>query len=145
MGTRSLTKVIETYTDQKNKTHKNNLVCMYRQHDGYPSVHGKELSEFLENMVIVNGLGLNDRARSFKRKLSNGMGCLSAQLISHFKTDVGNIYIQPSGIKRDWEDFEYIIEKNEEQKLNVKVNSYNDKEIFNGNVDQFIDFCNKED
>ena len=140
MGTRSLTKVIETYTDQKNKKHKNNLVCMYRQYDGYPSGHGKELSEFLEDMVIVNGLGFND-----ERKLSNGMGCLSAQLISHFKTDVGNIYIQPSDSKRDWEDFEYIIEKDEEQKLNVKVNNYNDKEIFNGNVDEFIEFCDNED
>ena len=39
----------------------------------------------------------------------------------------------------------YIIEKDDKQKLNVKVNNYNDKEIFNGDVDQFIDFCNNED
>jgi len=37
MGTRSLTYVYDN---------KEPLVCMYRQFDGYPSGHGKELAEF---------------------------------------------------------------------------------------------------
>lgn len=46
MGTRSITKFIEEGKE----------ICgLYRQFDGYPEGHGKELAEFLQNMPIVNG------------------------------------------------------------------------------------------
>ena len=138
MGTRSLTKVIETYKDTKGKSKKSNLLCMYKQYDGYPSYHGKELAKFLEDMIIVNGIGLAD-----KRKIANGMGCLSAQLISHFKTEVGNIYIYPPDSQRDWEDYEYIIEGGSENEIKVKVNNFEDKTIFKGSVKEFNNFCDE--
>ena len=32
------------------------IVVMYRQFDGYPDGHGRELKEFIGDMVFVNGL-----------------------------------------------------------------------------------------
>ena len=136
MGTRSLTKVIETYKDKDNKSKKQNIVCMYRQMDGYPSGHGQELSDFLIGMHITNGI------RSMEnRKTANGMGCLSAQMISHFKTDVGQIYMLNGESRRDWEDYEYIIEGNATEQLIVRINNYEDKEIFRGTISEFKEFC----
>ena len=73
MGTRSLT-VFQEYDAE--------IVVMYRQFDGYPSGHGIDLSEFLAGGKMVNGLSLNENERVF-----NGMSCLAAQVIAHFKTD----------------------------------------------------------
>lgn len=82
MGTRCLTRVID---DGKP------LLCLYRQFDGYEDGHGEELAEFLRGMVVVNGIGIKE-----DRKLANGMGCLAAQLVAHFKKDVGGFYIYPA-------------------------------------------------
>ena len=59
MGTRSLTRVIETWNDEKtNKLKKQVLVCMYRQYDGYPSGMGSDLAEFLNGGKLVNGISV---------------------------------------------------------------------------------------
>lgn len=81
MGTRSLTIV----KDQDNKP----IIKMYRQYDGYPSVHGQELAEFLKGIRIVNGIG------SDRDKIANGMNCLAAQIVAHFKQEVGGFYLHP--------------------------------------------------
>mgnify|MGYP003676091329 CR=1 FL=1 len=77
MGTRSLT----VFTD----AHDKEIVVMYRQYDGYISQHGKELGEFLQQFdEVVNGL-VGDN-----RKQANGMACLAAQTIMHFKERIKN-------------------------------------------------------
>ena len=81
MGTRSITVVYDEYNDKP-------VVCMYRQFDGYPSGHGRELAEILKDRVIVNGFGLNE-----KTKVSNGMGCLAATIVASFKTEIGGFYL----------------------------------------------------
>ena len=141
MGTRSLTKVIETYKDKENVTQKENLICMYRQYDGYPSGHGKELANFLADRTIVNGYGLGDD----NLLKNNGMGCLSAELLSEFKNGIGNIYCYPPNTERDWEDFEYIIEGNEKDQINVRVYDWERREIFNGSVNEFCIFCHEKE
>ena len=91
MSTRSLTRV---------KDDGKVILTMYRHLDGYvEGGHGDELVTFLEGMVIVDGLsvGVNHP------KVANGMGCLAAQLVSHFKTAPGDIYIYPE----DSDDEEY--------------------------------------
>lgn len=99
MGTRSLTFV-----------HSGNLkspvlMCMYRQMDSYFEGHGEELKEFLETISIVNGIGLAE-----KRKVANGMGCLAAQLVSHFKGDgVGGFYLYPIDSSDCGEEYVYHI------------------------------------
>jgi hypothetical protein len=55
--------------------------------DGYPDGHGQELADFLDGFKIVNGISTEDR--DFP-KVANGMGCLAAQVIAHFKTDTSH-------------------------------------------------------
>jgi hypothetical protein len=104
MGTRSLTKIFETYKDEKkNKQVKIQLVNMYRQYDGYPSGHGTELADFLKGGKVVNGIGSRDE----KQILFNGAGCLAAQMIAHFKDGAGGIYIEPITAKNCGQEYEY--------------------------------------
>jgi hypothetical protein len=98
MGTRSLTFV---YTEDNKK-----IICMYRQYDGYPTDHGAELAEFLKDMVVVKGF--ND---STPTKAANGMECLAAQLVAHFKTGIGGIYLYPVTVKDADQEYEYHIYK----------------------------------
>lgn len=103
MGTRSLTKVFETYKDEKkNKQVKVQLVNMYRQYDGYPSGHGTELADFLNGGKVVNGIGAGEKETVF-----NGAGCLAAQMIAHFKDGAGRIYIEPITAKDCGQEYEY--------------------------------------
>jgi hypothetical protein len=94
MGTRSITKFIEEGKE---------ICVLYRQFDGYPEGHGKELAEFLQNMPIVNGYG-DDTI-----KQANGVGCLAAQVVSHFKTKVGGFYLYPPKTHDIGEEFIYSV------------------------------------
>jgi hypothetical protein len=103
MGTRSLTKVFQTYKDdEKNKQVKIQLVNMYRQYDGYPEGHGTELADFLKGGKVVNGIGYDEKNIVF-----NGAGCLAAQMIAHFKNGAGGFYIQPITAKDCGQEYEY--------------------------------------
>jgi hypothetical protein len=63
---------------------------MYREHDGQPKIHGRELASFFNSFdAVVDGYRPGDR-----RKLADGMGCVAAQLISHVKKGVGGYYLQ---------------------------------------------------
>lgn len=94
MGTRSRTHLV----DEKGTR----VMSLYRQFDGYPSGHGKELAEFLAPFVIVNGYRPSDT-----RIIANGAGCLGAQMISFFKKGVGGFYLTPPNVELGWEDYEY--------------------------------------
>lgn len=125
MGTRCL-----TYVYEDNKP----LVCLYRQFDGYPSGHGSELAEFLRGRVVVNGLGSDT-----PKKASNGMGCLAASLVAHFKNSIGGFYIHP--IEYDQycgQDYEYHVYDN----LVVVKNP--GEVIFSGTWDALHDFCSDD-
>jgi hypothetical protein len=123
MGTRSLTFVYD---------YDKPVMCMYRQFDGYPEGHGRELSDFLGQFdEIVNGLRLGET-----RKVANGMGCLAAQMVGHFKIGAGSFYLYPTNTKDAGQEYEYHIHKDK-----IKVKDYNKKTIFNGTWDEFHDFC----
>lgn len=96
MGTRSLTII----KDEDGKE----LVCMYRQFDGYPTGHGQELATFLAGGELVNGLGLHDDKLVF-----NGMGCLAAAVVSYLKTGPGGIYLYPPGSRDCGEEYIYTV------------------------------------
>lgn len=96
MGTRSLTRV-------KNESGQT-ILTMYRQMDGYPNGHGAELVTFLEGMVLTNGISLCNQPE----KSANGMECLAAQLVAHFKTGVGGFYLYPENAGD--EEYNYVIE-----------------------------------
>ncbi len=95
MGTRSLT----VMTDEHGKE----IAVMYRQMDGYPDGHGLDLASFLAGFQVVNGLGMS------KDKIANGMGCLAAQVVAHFKVGAGGFYLHAAGTRDCGEDYIYAI------------------------------------
>jgi len=80
MGTRGKTTI---YNEQDEP-----ILSFYRQTDSYFDGHGTELQEFLKDVIIVNGYNSGT-----PKKAANGMKCLAAQLVAHFKNGIGGIYI----------------------------------------------------
>jgi hypothetical protein len=144
MGTRSLTRVIETWKDDNGKEKKQLLVTMYRQMDGYPSGHGQELADFLKAGKVVNGLGSDRPAKVF-----NGAGCLAAQMVSHFKGDsAGHIYLYPNNTTDAWQNYEYHVLVDFDSKTVTLIcyeSGKRKKKLFQGSPDKFDEFVNKEE
>ena len=142
MGTRSLTFVY----DESGKK----IINMYRQFDGYPTGHGAELAEFLNSGRMVNGLRLGADEKFF-----NGMGCLAAQLVAHFKQESGGFYMYSVDQKDCGQDFEYHI-MYDDGTLKIKVyncgvnffgltqdDTY--EPIFEGSLTEFTEFCREKE
>jgi hypothetical protein len=139
MGTRSLTFV---YDGDKP------ILNLYRQYDGYPTGHGAELAQFLEGFTIVNGIGKETT------RVANGMGCLAAQVVAHFKDSVGGFYIHSVDSKECGQDYEYhVYQKDKELRVAVTDRGCNmfgltmsDKNdsIFDGSVAEFVTFCTED-
>ena len=125
MGTSCLTYVYEGNSP---------LVCLYRQFDGYPSGHGAELANFLKGIKLGNGIADNPKMGKF----ANGMGCLAAQLVAHFKKSVGGFYIHlvtdSSGV-----DYEYHVYANK-----VVVKDSDEVVVFSGSRKDFAEYCKAE-
>ena len=114
------------------------IVVMYRQMDGYPSGHGNDLASFLDGMVVGNGLSFNDPG-----KYANGMECLAAQIIAHFKTAPGGFYLYPAGTRDAGEEYIYEVYAGHGQEIHVVVKETYGKEettIFDGPVSTFKDW-----
>ena len=114
MATRSLTRVIKRQSGldfAEGHKHPNKAcVNMYRHYDGYPKGHGIELAEFLRDFSVVNGLGDSAAYDPDKVKIANGYGCLAAQIIAHFKTIPGNIYLYECDDDQDsWQNYTYTV------------------------------------
>lgn len=120
MGTRSTTHIYDE--------NRNHLVSIYRQYDGYPTGHGQELANFLNGKKLVNGFG--DPNTTVE---ANGMGCLSAQFIAHFKTGIGNVYITT---KDDRQEYNYFVELKDGE-LHLKVESEYYGLLYVGKVSDF--------
>lgn len=133
MGTRSLTYIKDQYED-------NNIICMYRQYDGYLTGHGKELAEFLQDFTVVNGYSIDTPARS-----ANGVSCLAAQLVAHFKNGIGNIYLYPTNTSDVGEEFIYTISLINNQIYITLKDVWRDKTIFNGTPAELIEKINTKE
>ena len=136
MGTRSLTKVIDTYKDKDEKTTKRETItCMYRQFDGYLRGHGLELAEWLQKYTVVNGIKMDhDRDKIF-----NGMDCLAAQMFAHFKEDAGNIYCMHPDSRDCGEEYLYEIENGNEYLLITVDDTWNNREVFHCTPQELIE------
>ena len=146
MGTRSLTFVYEKYGQIQKP------VCnMYRQFDGYPTGHGAELAEFLTSGRLVNGL---IHTETPEEMVYNGMGCLAASMVAHFKQTPGSFYIYSTEERDCGQDYEYHIFN----KDGLYVEVYNcgcnyfgvsgsDKHemIFGGYLKEFTEFCKEKE
>lgn len=122
MGTRCITAVKDNGRD---------ILAMYRQMDGYPSGHGAELARFLKGKRLINGIPCGkDVSMCF-----NGMGCLAASLVAHFKTGIGFIYLQEPGVRGEYYVYTvYQSENSEHIMLRVEAG---DKILFDDRADAF--------
>ena len=146
MGTRSLTKVIQTWEDESDKKQRKPITTMYRQYDGYMSGHGAELAEWLSGFTIVNGIPMDKSEPMF-----NGMDCLGAQMFVHFKSSgckddgtptshVGNIYCMHPEAENCGEEYLYEIEEDHDGKILLTVYDVcNEKEIFHGAPEELLE------
>jgi hypothetical protein len=141
MGTRSLTTFIHPYEDKNGKQKQEKIVTMYRQYDGYPEGHGLQLAEFLVRGTMVNGIDYTNE----DKLMFNGMGCLAAQVIAHFKNGAGGFYLHRGGAKDCWEEYRYeIINNGAGNELIFKCYHVSAKKwIFNGTPKGFIEKYNK--
>ena len=111
---------------------------MYRQFDGYPACAGREIAAFLNGMDVVNGYGSDTPV-----KAANGMGCLAAQIVSHFKgNSIGNFYLHPASQRSVGEAYTYTITFDKNTGLMIRCRDVcMKKTIFFGCVSQFTEFC----
>jgi hypothetical protein len=145
MGTRSLTFVYEKYGQIQKP-----VVNMYRQFDGYPTGHGAELAEFLNGGRLVNGL---IQTKTVDEAVYNGMGCLAASMVAHFKQTPGGFYIHPVEVTDCGQDYEYHIYDKDGLYIEVVDCGCNmfgmtmsDKHdfVFKGNLKEFTKFCSDD-
>ena len=140
MATRSLTRVIKRQDGlsfAEGHMHPNKAcVNMYRHYDGYPKGHGIELAEFLRDFRVVNGLGSKDEA-----KIANGYGCLAAQMVAHFKTIPGNIYLYECNDDQDsWQDYTYTVYPKDGEPNWISIYDTSSEEcIFVGTSEELIE------
>jgi hypothetical protein len=137
MGTRSTTKVYE-YSGKLTPAVKRKLkplLSLYRQMDGYPSGHGRDLADFLSDMVVVNGFGMDTPT-----KAANGAGCLAAQLVCVLKSGIGGIYVTTPDDTQSYDYKIYVTSEEVPHQIFVEVFQYK-KKIFEGDVADFIQFC----
>ena len=118
--------------------------------DGYPEGHGIDLFRFLNNMNMVNGMSPGE-----KRKTSNGMSCLAAQMIAYFKDEPGGFYLYRADTRDVGEEYVYTIYVNHndddnKRKIMIKVEKTSYDEDFKNSsdyknsdfrvmVDEFVD------
>ena len=80
-------------------------------------------------MEIVNGISNNE-----KRKIANGMGCLSAQVIAYLKEAPGDFYLHSAGTRDIGEEFIYTLYYTEELKIKVQDTYDGGNDLFDGNI-----------
>jgi len=101
MGTRCLTVFVDGETE---------IAVLYRQMDGYPMGHGKELATFLSEAMVSNGIRLGDVGTVF-----NGISDCAVRTISYLKNEnggpgeAGMFYLYPAKTRDVGEEYIYYI------------------------------------
>ena len=120
MSTRSSTAFVSEWTGEA-------MATMYRHCDGYPTGHGAALRQFLAGKRVVNGIGHDDRdGLAF-----NGMGCLAASVVAHFKRDIGEFYLS-EGARQE---YHYTVSKGEDGRIRLKVEGHD--VLYDGFIEDF--------
>lgn len=101
MGTRSITAFIRKDESGKEKRY----ATIYRQYDGYPKGHGRDLAEFISGGKMVNGLPIGKPGGL----IFNGMGCMAAAVVAHLKKEPGGIYLEPEDTELFDDDYTYLV------------------------------------
>lgn len=106
MSTRSLT----YFYDCKIGGGKKPFSCMYAQYEGkfLGQQYCIQLADFLMSSTLANGLPAVDNVN----KIFNGMGCLAAQVVAHFKKCPGAFYLVATDLEKCGQEYEYHIFSN---------------------------------
>lgn len=116
MGTRCLT----VFQNEQGKE----IAVMYRQMDGDPDGHGQELKDYLKGKALTNGFGGSADSKNY----FNGMSCLAARVVAHFKKDeIGGFYLEPAGTRDIGEEYIYVVKpqsNNRERCTAIVVESF---------------------
>jgi hypothetical protein len=127
MGTRSTTKIYQVWKDEKGKKHKDFILCLYKQDDGYVDSWGQELKTFLKKGKFVDGISLADKGLLF-----NGIGDFALLLVKEFKESSGGLYATNESDTQEY-NYKIIYEmdyKNEQGSITISCDedkSYTEK------------------
>ena len=106
---------------------------IYKHYDGFPERLGVTLASYLKGYDISNGI-----PHGIQGLIANGIGCLSAQLVSYLKDEPGNIYLRPPQDKT-WEDYIYYIWVKEGSRIMISIFDYDDVCIYVGDCESLIE------
>ena len=140
MGTRSKTSFIEKIGGKRR-----HLVSVYQQYDGYIEGVGYDIANYILSKKIINGISGDTKDKA------NGFGCLIAQFIRDFKTDVGGLYIVE---EQDTQEYNYNIifdsdlyyngdfftDKNTNDYFEIEVIDWNNKLLYSGSLEGLLEF-----
>ena len=144
MGTRSTIAFIDKRVTKDGKVYTDEIVRIYQQYDGYPSGVGLELASWLSNKRIINGIPYGEDVSN----CCNGIGCMTAQFIHDFKTDIGGLYITDHD---DTEDYNYKVIvtydiPTSEYSITLEAYRWDDNTpFFSGIPQEFINMVNNGD
>ena len=134
MGTRSLTHIIDNDFDRDE-----HLCTIYRQYDGYPEGHGRDLVDFITSRKFVNGIS-GDPTEVF-----NGAGCFAAALVAYLKTqcngqrdaiEAGGVYLHPPTTENP-EEYNYTVTISGPE-VALLIETYTGDVIFEGSPTEFV-------
>jgi hypothetical protein len=70
------------------------------------------------------------------------MGCLAAQVVSYFKTEVGGFYLMPAGTRDVWEDFIFKVSGVPgDKEPKIEVCNSEEKVLFAGPASKVAAWC----
>lgn len=140
MGTRSKTSFIEKIGGKKR-----HLVSVYQQYDGYVEGVGYDIANYILSKKIINGISGDTKDKA------NGFGCLIAQFIRDFKTDVGGLYIIEEVDTQEYNynvifdsdlyfDGDFFTDKNTNDYFEIEVIDWNNKLLYSGSLEGLLEF-----
>ena len=140
MGTRSKTSFIEKIGGKKR-----HLVSVYQQYDGYVEGVGYDIANYILSKKIINGISGDTKDKA------NGFGCLIAQFIRDFKTDVGGLYIVEEVDTQEYNynvifdsdlyfDGDFFTDKNTNDYFEIEVIDWNNKLLYSGSLEGLLEF-----
>jgi len=83
---------------------------------------------------LINGIS----AGHTKDNSFNGMSCLAAALVAHFKQDIGGVYLYPPSSRDMWEEYTYFIDGETGGRPTITVIDYAGHQIFTGPAEEYM-------
>ena len=147
------TKSIIRFKEEKSNGNTLTLAAIYQQYDGYPDGVGIKLANWLKNKIMINGIPLGISKGNFT--YANGPGCLVAQFIKEFKTELGGLYIVPEDCEE--QDYNYDVIFNYDtcnfppvwgrpasECIKIVANRHDELPFFRGTIDEFIEYVKSD-